>query len=114
MSAWLKIAEGACWDHWADLKQTFGTADKVGNCVVFDIGNNLYRVIGRVFFDKDRLYILAVMDHEEYDKKDSKGKPGWIAKCGCHRPPPRPDPSATKRPPGPTKRTDARKLDRKD
>jgi mRNA interferase HigB len=96
MSAWHKIAEDVSWANWGELKQTFGTADKVGNCTVFDVGNNHFRVIGRVFFDKHRLYILDVMDHEEYDKKDKKGRQRWIERCGCHNPPPPPDPAKTK------------------
>lgn len=31
-------------------KQTFGSADQVGNCVVFDVGSNRYRLIGRVLY----------------------------------------------------------------
>ncbi len=100
MSAWHKIAEGVSWTHWGDLKQTFGTADRVGNCVVFDVGNNLYRVIGRVFFEKGRLYILDVVDHEEYDRKDKKGQQKWVERCGCHNPPPRPDPARSEKPSG--------------
>ncbi len=88
LSAWHKIAESVTWANWGELKQTFGTADRVGNCTVFDVGNNQFRVIGRVFFDKGRLYILDVMDHAEYDRKDNKGKPRWIDRCGCHEPPP--------------------------
>ena len=86
--AWFKLAEGASWSNWGDLKQTFGTADRVGNCTVFDVGNNRYRVIGRVFFGKGRLYVLDVMDHAEYDKRDNKGRQKWIEQCGCNDPPP--------------------------
>ena len=35
--------------------------------VVFDIGNNRYRLIGRVFYPHKH-YVLRVMDHEEYDR----------------------------------------------
>ena len=64
------------------LKQTFGSADQVGNCIVFDVGNNRFRLIGRVFYRAGRLYILSVMDHQEYDK----GR--WVDDCGCYEPPP--------------------------
>ena len=37
---WFKMAEIADWAHFGALKQTFGSADQVGNCVVFDVGNN--------------------------------------------------------------------------
>jgi mRNA interferase HigB len=87
---WFKMAESADWAHFAALKQTFGSADQVGNCVVFDVGNNRFRLIGRVFYTTGKLYILKVMDHQEYDK----GR--WIDDCGCHEPPPRKPPGAKK------------------
>jgi mRNA interferase HigB len=87
LSTWYKLAKRAPWPNFGALKQTFGSADKVGNCVVFDVGNNRYRLIGRVFYAKGakagRIYVLRVMDHREYDK----GK--WVDDCGCHRPPPK-------------------------
>jgi len=50
LSAWYKIASKAAWENFAGLKQTFGSADQVGNCVVFDVGSNRYRLIGRVLY----------------------------------------------------------------
>ena len=83
LSTWYKLAKHAEWDNFASLRQTFGSADQVGNCVVFDVGNNRFRLIGRVNFARNILYVLHVMDHAEYDKG------GWIENCGCHRPPPK-------------------------
>jgi mRNA interferase HigB len=96
---WFKLAESADWANFGALKQTFGSADQVGDCVVFDVGNNRFRLIGRVFYAAGKLYILKVMDHQEYDK----GR--WIDDCGCYEPPPRrpprveasPAPSSTTR-----------------
>ncbi len=83
LATWYKLAEHADWANFGALKQTFGSADQVGNCVVFDVGNNRFRLIGRVFYASGRLYVLKVMDHEEYDKNR------WIDECGCHEPPPK-------------------------
>jgi mRNA interferase HigB len=88
LEAWYKIAKLAWWSNWSELKQTFGTADRVGNCVVFDVGSNKYRLIGRVFFGSHKLYILKVMDHAEYDRKGKGGSSSWAGECGCHRPQP--------------------------
>jgi mRNA interferase HigB len=77
------MAESGDWPNFGALKQTFGSADQVGNCVVFDVGNNRFRLIGRVFYAAGKLYVLKVMDHEEYDN----GR--WIDDCGCYEPPPR-------------------------
>ena len=86
---WFKLAENADWANFRALKRTFGSADQVGNCVVFDVGNNRFRLIGRVSYGSGRLYILKVMDHDEYDK----GR--WADDCGCHEPPPRRSPGTT-------------------
>jgi mRNA interferase HigB len=91
LSAWYKIASKAEWANFAGLKQTVGSADQVGNCVVFDIGNNRYRLIGRVLYPH-KLYVLRVMDHEEYDRVP------WASQCGCHSPPPKRRAPPTKRP----------------
>jgi mRNA interferase HigB len=82
LSAWHKLAKNADWANFGALRQTFGSTDQVGSCVVFDVGNNRFRLIGRLRYDKGILYVLKVMDHAEYDKNH------WIQDCGCHRRPP--------------------------
>ena len=83
LSAWHKIAKKSRWANFGSLRQTFGSADQVGNCVVFDVGNNRFRVICRVYYNTGHMLVLKVMDHAEYDKKR------WISGCGCDKPPPR-------------------------
>ena len=70
------------WRNWADVKASYGTADAVGSCIVFNIGGNKYRLIARVFYASQKLYVLKVMTHREYDE----GK--WKQECGCFAPPP--------------------------
>lgn len=90
LDTWRKIADQAKWENWSDLARTFGAADRVGNCVVFDVGGNKYRLIGRVFFGSHKLYILKVMTHAEYDRKDPRNKRRslWETECRCHEPRP--------------------------
>lgn len=87
-TAWYKAAKNADWSNDAEMKQTFGSADRVGNCVVFDVGNNRYRLITRVLYGSGIIYILLPMDHAEYDKRS------WAEECGCHEPPPKKSPKA--------------------
>ena len=82
LTTWYKLAKTAAWANFGALKQTFGSADQVGTCVVFDVGNNRFRLIGRVNYAKGILYVLQVMDHAEYDRNR------WVDSCGCHKPPP--------------------------
>jgi mRNA interferase HigB len=92
LAAWYKLAKHAAWSTFAMLRQTFGSADQVGNCVVFDVGNNRYRLIGRVNYGKGIVYVLRVMDHAEYDRNL------WIETCGCHKPPPKKTNAAKQKP----------------
>src|SRR5262249_38733896 len=83
---WYAIVEKASWANWAALKQTFGSADRVGHCVVFDVGNNRYRLVAIVNCNatgEGRVYVRKVMDHAEYDKNR------WPDECGCNTPPPK-------------------------
>jgi mRNA interferase HigB len=89
LSAWYKSAKHAAWANFGALRRTFGSADQVGNCIVYDVGNNRFRLIGRVKYTKPDprkkgiIYVLRVMDHKEYDKGT------WAEDCGCFRPPPK-------------------------
>ncbi len=54
--------------NWSDLKASFNSVDRVGDLVVFDIGGNKYRPIAYIRFEKQIVYIKAVLTHQEYDK----------------------------------------------
>ena len=71
------------WQNWGDVKATYGSADSVGNCVVFDIGGNKYRPITRILYPSQKVFILKVMTHKEYDKGN------WTTDCGCFSEPPK-------------------------
>jgi mRNA interferase HigB len=70
------------WHSWGDLKAEFGTASSVGNCVVFNIGGNKYRLATRVLYPSQKVFVLKVMTHKEYDEDK------WKQECGCYEPPP--------------------------
>ena len=71
------------WHSWGDLKSNFASASSVGNCVVFNIGGNKYRLIARVLYPCQKVFILRVMTHSEYDEDK------WKEACGCFQPPPK-------------------------
>ena len=70
------------WRSWGDVKVEFGNASSVGNCVVFNIGGNKYRLVVRILYVSQKVFILKVMTHKEYDDGN------WKAECGCFAPPP--------------------------
>jgi mRNA interferase HigB len=77
------------WQHWSDVKADFASASIVGNCAVFNIGGNKYRLVTRILYPSQKVFVLKVMTHEEYDEDK------WKEECGCYERPPKP---AAKRP----------------
>jgi mRNA interferase HigB len=67
LAAWYKTAKRANWQNLAELKQTYPTADLVGRYVVFNIGGNKYRLISRIVYRSQTVFVVAVMSHPEYD-----------------------------------------------
>jgi len=55
-----------------DLKKILGTADIVGKCVIFNIGGGKYRLIVRVNFSAQRMWIKYILPHAKYEKLNLK------------------------------------------
>ena len=74
LAEWHRIAKASTWRSFADAKSTFGQTDQVrvrsGQTVcVFDIGGNKFRLIAFVSYAKQKVYVLQVMTHKEYDRE---------------------------------------------
>ena len=80
------------WHAWGEVKAAFSTASVVGNCVVFNIGGNKYRLVTRILYPSQKVFVLEVMTHAEYDEDICKER------CGCFAPPPKPKTAPPKRP----------------
>jgi mRNA interferase HigB len=65
---WYRVAKRATWSGFAEVKQSFNTADFVAPYVVFDIGGNKYRLIAELNFMRRVLFIRGIMTHKEYVK----------------------------------------------
>jgi mRNA interferase HigB len=68
LQSWRRVIEKNRFSNWAELKATFNSVDRVGDLVVFDIGGNKYRLIASIRFEKQILYIKAVLTHQDYDR----------------------------------------------
>ena len=82
LRGWFTQTSAAEWGSFSDLRATFPSADLVGNCTVFNVGGNNYRLIARVIYASHKAYVLRVMTHVDYDGDD------WPAQCGCYHLPP--------------------------
>ena len=65
---WYRVAKRATWTKFAEVRQSFNTADFVAPFVVFDIGGNKYRLIAEMNFSRRVLFIRGIMTHKEYLK----------------------------------------------
>lgn len=70
------------WGSWGDVKADFATASIVGNCAVFNIGGNKYRLVARILYASQKVFVFKVMTHAEYDENK------WPEECGCFDSPP--------------------------
>ncbi|MHB1914731.1 MAG: type II toxin-antitoxin system HigB family toxin [Acidiferrobacteraceae bacterium] len=50
------------------LRAICASADRVGGLTVFNIGGNKYRLIAAIHDDRRKVFIRAVLPHEEYDR----------------------------------------------
>lgn len=58
----------ADWENFAQIRQTFNSADYVGNNrVVFNIKGNQYRLVTLVLFKIKMIYIRFIGTHKEYE-----------------------------------------------
>lgn len=72
------------WRSWSDVKASFASASLVGDCVVFNVGVDKYRLVCRVRHASRKVFVLKVMTHVEYDRDE------WKGECGCFESPPTP------------------------
>ena len=66
------------WKTLADVRMDFRHADPVGACTVFNIKGNHYRLIAGVRYEMQRVFVLKVMTHKQYDTED------WKNECHCY------------------------------
>lgn len=72
VESWYSIAKPARWKTFTETRTSFRHADQVtvesGRTVtVFNLGD-AYRLITAIHYNKERVYILRVLTHADYDK----------------------------------------------
>ena len=75
-------SKSVAWRSWGDVKKSFATASLVGNCVAFNIGGNKFRLVTRILYASQKVFVLKVLTHAEYDQDK------WQQECGCFSQPP--------------------------
>jgi mRNA interferase HigB len=67
LRTWIKAVRSASWGNFADVGQTFNSADQYGKFTIFNIGGNKYRLIAVIHFNRQKVYVRHIMTHQEYD-----------------------------------------------
>ena len=68
LESWYAVTRKATWKTPAEMKQVYPAADLVGRRTVFNIAGNKYRLIARVNYQTQRVFVLYLLTHAEYDK----------------------------------------------
>ena len=68
LEAWYRIMERGAFADFNTLRATFASADYLDGLTVFNVGGNKYRLIAAIHYNRRKVFIRAVLTHEEYDR----------------------------------------------
>jgi mRNA interferase HigB len=68
IESWYAVVRKASWRTPAHLKQVYRSGDFVGRRTVFNIAGNWYWLIARVNYQTQRVFVLHLLTHAEYDR----------------------------------------------
>lgn len=68
LDTWDRIAKSADWKNIMDVKEVRPDADFVDGYTVFNIKGNDYRLITKINYRTQIIFIRYVLTHTEYDK----------------------------------------------
>lgn len=69
LESWYAEAKKECWKTTSDIKLKYRTADFLkGDRVVFNIGGNHFRLIVKIEYRLQLIFIRFIGTHAEYDK----------------------------------------------
>ncbi|MEM8638327.1 MAG: type II toxin-antitoxin system HigB family toxin [Cyanobacteria bacterium P01_G01_bin.54] len=67
LARWYRVIKRGSFSSFPDLRREFSSADQVGKLTVFNIGGNKVRLIAAIHYNRQKVYIRAVLTHTEYD-----------------------------------------------
>ena len=68
LAHWYREMKRRNFTSFAGLRTVFPAADQVGKLTVFNVGGNKGRLIAALHYNRQRVYIRAVLTHQEYDE----------------------------------------------
>lgn len=71
LKAWYREVKNSVWQKPSDIKEKYRSASIVRNeRVVFNIAGNKYRLVCKVAFGSEKIFIRFIGTHQQYDKID--------------------------------------------
>lgn len=72
LKTWYDVAKNSIWKSPNDVKQTFANASILKDSrVVFNIKGNSYRLVAKINYEREWIFIKFIGTHLEYDKIDA-------------------------------------------
>ncbi len=68
LAQWYRLLKGNEFTSFVELREMFSSADRVSKLTVFNIGGNKVRLITAIHYNRQKVYIRAVLTHTEYDE----------------------------------------------
>jgi hypothetical protein len=62
------VVKVADWTCFADVRNTYNTADLVGNKTIFNIGGHKCRLVAVIDYEGHKVFVRYVLNHEDYDQ----------------------------------------------
>jgi mRNA interferase HigB len=69
LAQWYKLIKQNEFESFVELRELFPSADQVGKLTVFNIGGNKVRLIAAIHYNRQKIYIRAILTHSEYDEE---------------------------------------------
>lgn len=67
LASWYSLMKQRNFSSIEEIRELFPSADKVGKLTVFNIGGNKVRLVAAIHYNRNKIYIRAVLTHNEYD-----------------------------------------------
>ncbi len=68
LTHWYRTLKRATVHSFVELRQLFPHADQVGRLTVFNIGGNTTRLVAAIHYNRQKIYIRAILTHEDYTR----------------------------------------------
>lgn len=72
LGEWHRVAESATWSSLVDVRRVYPHADFVDPYTVFNVKGNAYRLVVKIEYGWQMIFVKHLLTHAEYDKGEWK------------------------------------------